>query len=160
MDKILTIKEAIRLTRKLKNDGKTIVLAGGCFDILHIGHLEFLKKAKEKGNILIVLLESDENVKKLKGIKRPFHNQKDRAEILSFISLIDYVVLLPYLKTNEYDDIVIRIKPDSIATTKGDKNRMHKERQAKKIQGVVYDVIPRIKNMSSDRKSTRLNSSH
>lgn len=151
MSKILTVKEAINTSNKLRSKGKRIVLVGGCFDILHMGHIEFLEKAKEKGDILIVLLESDKGVKKLKGVKRPFHSQMNRAKILSFISLINYVVLLPYLQTDEYDEIITKIKPDIIATTKGDENRIHKERQAKKVNGLVFDVIERIKGMSSTR---------
>ena len=60
-----------------------VVLVGGCFDLLHYGHIAFLKEAKKHGDYLIVLLESDENVRRLKGEGRPFHTQKQRKEMLA-----------------------------------------------------------------------------
>lgn len=151
MGKILTVKKAIEISKKLKKENKTIVLVGGCFDILHIGHIQFLKKAKEKADILFVLLESDSAIKKIKGITRPIHIQKERAEILSRIELVDYIVMLPFVPSEAYDDLVISIHPDVIATTHPDLNRHHKERQAKKLEIKVVDVTERIKNASSSR---------
>ena len=64
-----------------------IVLVGGCFDILHLGHVVFLEKAKKEGDVLVVLLESDEKVRFLKGKGRPVHTQSERAEILSALKV-------------------------------------------------------------------------
>lgn len=149
--KILNIKEAIELSKKLKSEGQSIVLAGGCFDILHIGHIKFLQKAKAMGDILIILLESDEAIQKLKGIERPIHSQRNRAEILSFNTLVDYIVLLPPLNSHEYDTIVFELNPTVIATTNPDPNKHYKEKQAKKLGIKVVDVIDRIQNVSSSR---------
>jgi len=66
MKRILTIIEAIKMSKTLRSEGKQIVLAGGCFDILHPGHIAFIEKAKEKGDILIILLESDEKINERK----------------------------------------------------------------------------------------------
>src|SRR3989344_3101733 len=132
MKKILNIKEAISISKKIQIDGKTIVLAGGCFDILHVGHIKFLEQAKKTGDFLFVLLESDESVRNLKGKNRPVNNQNDRAEILASLSYVDYVVILTkILKDKDYDNLVIGIKPNFIAITDEDKNYIHKERQAK-----------------------------
>lgn len=150
MNKILSIEQAIKIAEKLRKQKKSIILAGGCFDILHIGHINFFKKAKQQGNILFVLLESDETISKIKGNNRPINNQKDRAEILAALSVIDYVITIPPLESDQkYDNIVLAIKPDIIATTKGDPNRIHKERQARLAGGKVFDVIEKVSNKST-----------
>jgi len=152
MNKILTIQQAIEVSNKLKAGGKSIVLAGGCFDVLHIGHIDFLNEAKKRGDILFVLLESDEIIRKIKGNNRPINTQVDRARILSALLSVDYVIILPqFTKDKEYDDIVTRIKPDIIATTEGDKNREHKERQARLIGARVVDVVKNISNKSTTK---------
>lgn len=115
----------------MNKKGQTTVLVGGCFDVLHPGHVIFLKKAKKVGDRLIILLESDEKIKKLKGVSRPIHNQKERAIILKALKFVDSVKLLPFMKTNkEYDTLIKKIKPDVIATTKGAAGNLHKERVA------------------------------
>jgi FAD synthetase len=152
MSKILTVKEAIGLSTDLQKQGKTIALVGGCFDILHVGHIRFLQKAKMEGDILIVMLESDANIKKYKGPGRPIHTQADRAEILSALSPVDAVILLPELRNDHaYDEMILALKPAIIATTIGDPNRSHKVRQAKLIQGEVVDVTERVTDASTSR---------
>lgn len=117
----------------LKNSSKKkIVLVGGCFDILHPGHVIFLRKAKQAGDYLVVLLESDKKVNELKGVGRPIHHQRDRALVLRSIKFVDKVVMLPFMKNDQaYDEIIKKIKPDIIATTFGDKNIHHYQRSAK-----------------------------
>jgi len=152
MSKILTTEQAIDLAKTLRKQNKTIVLVGGCFDILHAGHIRFLEKAKEQGGHLFVMLESDGNIKKYKGPSRPINAQKDRAEILNALSCVDTVILLPTLTDNNaYDKMILALKPAIIATTIGDPNRSHKERQANLIHGKVVDVTGRIADASTTR---------
>lgn len=152
MNNILNIEQAIKTAQRLHKQNKSIVLVGGCFDILHVGHIALLEEAKKKGDILFVLLESDETVKNRKGNSRPLQTQEERARILSSLYFVDYVVLLPNRLTDKnYDDLVIGIKPAIIATTKGDLQRKHKERQARLINSVVIDVIEQVPNTSSSR---------
>jgi len=152
MNKILTTDQAIKLTRDLSNKGKIIVLAGGCFDILHIGHIEYLTNAKKQGDVLFVFLESDESIKNIKGQNRPINTQKDRAIILASLEMVDYVIPLPiFKKDKEYDGLVISIKPAIIATTKGDSSKTHKERQAGQIGAKVVDVTEEVNNQSTSR---------
>lgn len=151
MRKILNIKQVTSISKKIKNNGKTIVLVGGCFDILHVGHIKFLEQAKKTGDFLFVLLESDQSVKNLKGKNRPVNIQKDRAEILSSLRHVDYIIsLTKILKDKDYDDLVIGIKPNFIAITDGDKNHMHKKRQAEKI-GAKIISLKRFKDKSTTR---------
>lgn len=148
-EKILTTNQAIEIATKLNKEGKHIVLAGGCFDILHIGHLTFLEKAKEQGDILFLFIESDHTIKQTKGTRRPINTQHDRVKILEHLDLIDY--LIPLSDTPDYDELVIHIKPAIIATTKGDHNRSHKERQAKNVGAKVVDVTNEISNKSTTK---------
>lgn len=150
--KILTIKEAFKIANKIRRQHKSIVLVGGCFDILHTGHIEFLTQAKKQGNVLMVLLESDETIQHVKGGERPINNQSDRSIVLTALSIVNYVILLDHFtKDQEYDDLVKSIKPDIIATTTGDPYRIHKERQAKLVGSRVVDVVHRISHTSTSK---------
>ncbi len=153
MNKILTTKEIAQISTKLHEQNKQIVLAGGCFDLLHIGHIVFLESAKKYGDTLIILLESDETITAIKGPKRPINTQNDRAQILAALAVVDYVVLLdPQMNNNAYDNLVITLKPAIIATTEGDVNRKHKERQAQMVEAKVADVTMPI----TDKSTTKL----
>ena len=150
MSNIINSKKAISISAKLKSEGKTIVLAGGCFDILHIGHIKFLEAAKKRGDVLFILLESDKNVKKIKGNERPINNQKDRALILSALKPVDYVVALKEMKTNsDYDKLILNLKPDIIAATKKSPQIIHNRRQAKLVNAKIALVINRISGKST-----------
>ena len=77
----------------LKSRGKKVVFTNGCFDILHVGHIRYLKKAKKRGDILVIGLNTDRSVAQIKGEKRPIVPEKERAEVLSALEFVDYVVL-------------------------------------------------------------------
>lgn len=135
-----------------RGKGLTTVLVGGCFDVLHPGHVIFLQKAKRCGDRLIVLLESDEKIKKLKGVRRPVYNQKMRALVLKALKSVDRVVLLPFIETpSEYDVIVKKIKPDIIATTLGDPHIHHKKRAAKLVGAKLRYVTKLVGNHSTSK---------
>lgn len=127
----------------------SVVLVGGCFDVFHHGHLHFLQKAKKKGKVLVVALESDQFIRARKK-KTPFHSQKQRAEILSAFTFIDYIVPLAYLKTDaSYEKMVEKLRPSVIAVTRGDPYTSVKKKHAKKIGARVLSVTPHIKKFSS-----------
>lgn len=152
MAEIISSNKTVGLSENLKRQGKSIVLVGGCFDILHPGHTTFLERAKKEGDILIVLLESDQKVKELKGINRPVHTQKERAKVLSALRAVDYIVMLPYMKSDtEYDELVSKIRPDVIAITKCYANIYHHERAAKKIGAKLQTVTKIVDNHSTSR---------
>ena len=79
--------------QQLKEKGNKVVFTNGCFDILHIGHVRYLKASSKCGDVLIVGLNSDSSVKRLKGETRPINNELDRAELLSELGFVDYVVI-------------------------------------------------------------------
>jgi len=140
MARIVNLQE-LKTVFPRENKGK-IVLTGGCFDILHIGHVRFLSEAKRMGDYLVVLLESDKRVKKLKGKNRPVFIQKERAEMLSALESVDLIVLLPTIQNDsDYLNLVMKIKPDIIAVTENDPIIEKKRIQAKRIRGELK-VVP------------------
>lgn len=158
MDKIFTTKQAIGISNKFHEQNKRIVLVGGCFDLLHIGHITFLEEAKKQGDVLAVMLESDETIKKTKGDNRPINSQEIRAKILAALSVVDIVILLDaHMSNTDYAAVVFSIKPAIIATTAGDVNRFYKERYASEIGARVIDVTPQIKDKSTTKLVTLLN---
>jgi len=152
MQSIIELKQITKLSRKLQEKNKKIVLVGGCFDILHTGHVTFLQNAKLKGDRLIVLLEHDEVIKKRKGKDRPIHTQQERAFMLSALRPVDHVILLPSTVSNAlYDQVILALKPAIIATTAGDPNKKHKIRQAKTSGAKVVEVTDYIENQSTSK---------
>ena len=102
-------KNIIPLIKDLKKQGLKIVTTNGCFDILHIGHLRYLKKAKSFGDILVVALNSDSSTKALKGDSRPINNQNDRAELLANLNCVDIVVIFDEISPEK---LLVEIAPD------------------------------------------------
>jgi len=90
MGKILSDRELKKEIEKLKNEGKKVVFTNGCFDILHVGHIRYLKEAKKLGDILIVAINSDSSVKRIKPL-RPINPEQERAEVLSAVEVVDFV---------------------------------------------------------------------
>jgi len=96
MSIIMTLKsweEIEKLSQDIKQKGKKIVFTNGCFDILHYGHVSYLEEAKNLADVLIVGLNSDESVKRLKGSSRPINGQLERAYVLGALKSVDYVVI-------------------------------------------------------------------
>ena len=109
MSKIKTINELKNIVEELKKQNKKIVTTNGVFDILHIGHIRYLKEAKKFGDILIVGINSDLSVKNIKEPQRPINNQDDRAEAMAALEVVDFVVIF-----DEPDPVYLLrvIKPD------------------------------------------------
>jgi D-beta-D-heptose 7-phosphate kinase/D-beta-D-heptose 1-phosphate adenosyltransferase len=95
---------------------KTIVFTNGCFDIIHKGHISYLRESRELGDILIIGLNSDKSIKRLKGSERPLNNQDDRAFVLEAMDFVDYIVIFDQ---DTPLDLINTIKPD-IYTKAGD----------------------------------------
>ncbi|NIM91610.1 MAG: adenylyltransferase/cytidyltransferase family protein [Candidatus Aminicenantes bacterium] len=109
MKKIYALSRLKTLIQTEKNRGKRIVLANGCFDLIHIGHIRYLRKAKQKGDVLVLALNSDSSVHKLKGEGRPILDQRERVEILSAFYLVDYLTIF---SENNVEKILLALKPD------------------------------------------------
>lgn len=90
--KLKTVQELVEIRRKFQSSGKKVVMTNGCFDILHGGHIHLFREAEKQGDVLIVALNDDHSVKRLKGPMRPIFNLNERAEILEAVEYIDYLV--------------------------------------------------------------------
>lgn len=90
---ILATDELLHVTAESRAKGETLVFTNGCFDILHPGHVRYLKQAKEFGDLLLVGINSDRSVRQLKGSFRPIFPQEERAEILAALAAVDYVTI-------------------------------------------------------------------
>jgi rfaE bifunctional protein nucleotidyltransferase chain/domain len=108
-EKIKTREEMKRICNDLKKENKKIVTTNGAFDMIHIGHVRSLRKAKSLGDVLIVGLNSDSSIKKYKSPDRPIISQDDRAEMLASLDCVDYVVIFEELDSREF---LKSIKPD------------------------------------------------
>lgn len=96
-EKIKTKEDLHRIVEDLKKKGKRIVFTNGCFDLLHLGHIRYLEKAKSLGDILVVGVNSDRSVRNLKGPDRPILPDEERAEILSSLGCVDYITVFDEL---------------------------------------------------------------
>ncbi len=127
------------------------VLVGGCFDLLHFGHIQFLTEAKKLGDHLVVALESDENVRRMKGTTRPIHTQAQRRAMLESLSVVDEVIPLLPLKTDaEYAALVTDVHPTVIAITQGDTMEAKKRAHAARINAEIV-IIPKVHTPSTSQ---------
>jgi len=109
---ISKLRSALPLSRILersRSKGRKIVFTNGCFDILHPGHVSYLKRASDMGDILVVGLNSDSSVRAIKGRERPINKERDRAYVLSALSFVDYVTIFG---EDTPERIIKKLKPD------------------------------------------------
>ena len=102
-------RDSAQIFDDLRRENKKIVFTNGCFDIIHAGHVRYLTAAKNFGDILVVGLNTDESVRRLKGNSRPINNQNDRAEVLLGLKAVDYVI---FFGEQTAENLIAEIKPD------------------------------------------------
>ncbi len=143
MSKIISYQKLLLAVKQLRKTGAKIILATGCFDILHFSHRQFLKKAKEQGDILIVGLESDQRVFKLKGIGRPINKWEKRAKALAELKAVDFIFPLPddLHKAVVQKKIIGRIRPDLLAVSSHTKHLENKKKIMEKYKGRLMIVL-------------------
>ena len=109
MSSIKTREEIKKIRTQLKSEGKKVVFTNGVFDLIHSGHVDYLVKAKEMGDVLILALNSDSSVKRIKGNKRPILEQNERAFIVSNLKPVDYVT---FFEEDTPAEIISDLIPD------------------------------------------------
>jgi len=109
MSSATSLSELKKIRSKLKAEGKKVVFTNGVFDLIHAGHVDYLSKAKALGDILVVGLNSDDSVKRIKGDKRPILKQDERAFVLTNLKPVDYVVLF---EEDTPEKLISEIIPD------------------------------------------------
>ena len=134
--KIKDLRELLKIVRKLRAEKKKIVFTNGCFDILNLNHVKHLQHSKTFGDVLIVGLNSDSSIKKIKGEKRPIVPQSDRAEILSALESVDYVIIF---KEKTPDRLIRTIKPD--IHTKGKDYKMKELPEARLVESCGGKIV-------------------
>ena len=144
--KIKLRREIKPIVQNLKTEGNTIIFTNGCFDILHLGHVRYLREAKKLGDILVIGLNSDDSVRSLKGKDRPYISEMERAEILASLECVDYVVIFNELRP---DNLIKIIKPDYHVKGGDYKITQLPERKLVKSIGGKIVVIPPIKGRST-----------
>jgi rfaE bifunctional protein nucleotidyltransferase chain/domain len=109
MGHIVTLDELEALVAAERGAGRSIALANGCFDLLHVGHVRYLQGAAAEADRLVVAINDDESVRALKGEGRPIMNQADRAELIAALRMVDYVVIFP---GRTVGDVLLRLRPE------------------------------------------------
>ena len=154
MGTVIRREEVTELISNLHKMGRTVVTTNGCFDILHVGHVRYLKKTKSFADVLIVLLNSDKSVKSIKGPTRPINNENDRAEILCALSCVDYVVLFD---EDSPRNLLDEMKPD--VYTKGADYTIETlpEADIMKKNGIRVEFISFVEGKSTTNIISKLN---
>lgn len=138
MKRLLALDEMITKVSFLKSSGNVIVSTNGVFDILHLGHCRYLKKAKDLGDFLVVGVNSDSSVKRIKDKDRPVNNENERAEVLTYFEAVDYVFIFDEDNPIEF---IKKLKPD-IHVKGGDyRNKPIIEEETVKSYGGKIELI-------------------
>lgn len=109
MDKHYPLDQLADIVRRERSRGLSIVLANGCFDLIHVGHIRYLQEAKSQGDILVVALNSDTSVRRLKGEGRPILQEEERADILAAFSCVDFVTIFT---EDTVEQVLLTLTPD------------------------------------------------
>lgn len=141
---VITMSELVALRKRLST--KTIVLGTGCFDILHIGHLYFLRDAAMQGDVLVVGVNSDRSVKAIKGPHRPIVGQDERAELVAAFRCVDYVFICD---DTVADDCIYSLKPNVFAIGEESIKAYPSESAASKRVGARVHVVTRTPSPST-----------
>ena len=155
--KIVTLEELARISGRLRGEGKHLVVTNGCFDLLHVGHVRYLKAARELGDALAVGLNGDHSVRELKGPGRPLNKENDRAEVLAALESVDYIVVFEETRATRFLEAA---KP-AIYVKGGDYNPETldaEERTVLEKVGAVVRIVPFEAGYSTSRLIERMNS--
>ena len=155
--RIVTAAELAAVRETMERAGQKLVFTNGCFDLLHAGHVRYLRQARELGDALVVGLNSDGSVRELKGEGRPVNPQEDRAEVLAALGSVDYVVIFDGPRTTE----VIRAVRPHIYAKGGDytvETLDKSERGALEESGAEIRILPLVPGRSTSMVLERMRS--
>jgi len=144
--KIRTRRGLLKIIKDLKAKGKRIVFTNGCFDLLHIGHVRYLEKAKALGDVLVVGVNSDSSVRKLKGPQRPILSEEDRAGILSSLGCVDYITVFSEIDPLE---LITSLRPDVLVKGGDWKKEQTVGKEVVERSGGEVIILPFVKGAST-----------
>jgi len=154
LSRILDRNRLIARVAILRRNGASVVLANGCFDLLHVGHIRYLEGAKQLADVLIVGINSDEQVRVLKGEGRPFVQERERAEIIAALRVVDFATIFAEPTVEE---LIKAIKPDFHAKGTDYTVDTVPEREIVKSYGGRVAIVGDPKNHSSTEMRLNLN---
>lgn len=146
--KILSLEDLAERAKALRAAGKKVVATNGCFDLLHVGHVRYLKAARARGDILVVGLNGDASVRRLKGPGRPINGEKDRAEVLAALESVDLIAIFPEDRATRF---IQSVAPD-VYVKGGDykaETLNSEERAVLEKLGTKIDIVPFEKGYST-----------
>ncbi|MGA9350136.1 MAG: D-glycero-beta-D-manno-heptose 1-phosphate adenylyltransferase [Anaerolineae bacterium] len=146
MSEVVSLGEAVKVREKLRAEGKTVALTNGHFDLLHLGHIDCLQRAKALGDVLIVGLNSDASTRLLKGEKRPIVPQEERAQLLAALQCVDYVIIFEEMTAER---LLAALKPE--VYVKGGDWAIEDLPEAKAVAeyGVRVEILPQVPSRST-----------
>ena len=106
-EKVLSLEKMLGVREGLRAAGKRLVFTNGVFDLLHVGHVRYLRRAKELGDLLVVAINSDRTVRELKGDDRPLTNEDERAEVLAALRMVDYVTVFDDISPRKVISLIL-----------------------------------------------------
>lgn len=145
-DKIKTREEIASISAELKKKGKKVVTTNGCFDIIHIGHIRSFEKAKSFGDVLIVGINSDSSVRKIKGDKRPVVPEDQRAEMLAALEIVGYVSIFDESEPSAFLEAV---KPSVHIKGKDWENKYCPEKEVVERNGGKMEFVDSVSGIST-----------
>jgi len=157
-DKIISVAQASEITNKIQKSNQKVVFTNGCFDLIHPGHVDYLRKAKACGDILIIGLNSDSSIKRLKGKERPINDFYFRSTILAALEFVDYIVKFEddtplFLIKQILPDVLIKGSDYTVDKIVGAKEVLENGGEVKTIEfleGFSSSlIINKIKNLNS-----------
>ena len=155
MSKIVSVKELGVISNEMQAAGKKLVVTNGCFDLLHVGHVRYLRAARKLGDALAVGLNGDESIRALKGKGRPLNKEQDRAEVLAALSSVDYVAIFPDVRATRFLETVrpaVYVKGGDYTTETLDAQ----ERAALEKSGAQIRILPFVEGYSTSSLIERL----
>jgi len=144
--KIKVLDELEEILNRHRKENKKIVFTNGCFDILHVGHIEYLKFSRKQGDVLVIGLNTDRSVREQKGDKRPFVSEDERARLISALEDVDYVILFDDLTPEK---LIRRVKPDVLVKGEDWKEKGVVGREFVESYGGKVILAPLVKDVST-----------
>jgi len=156
-EKILTREELLRRAADHRGRGERIVLANGCFDLLHVGHVRYLQSAKKEGDVLVVAINSDQSTQSLKGLGRPILPEQARARLVAALGPVDYVVLFG---EPDVAALLTELRPDVHAKGTDYTAETVPERETARTLGIRIAIVGDPKRHSTRDLLARVGGSH
>jgi D-glycero-beta-D-manno-heptose 1-phosphate adenylyltransferase len=139
--KVVPLEQIQQRVQELRAGGKKVVATNGCFDLLHVGHIRYLKTARKLGDVLVIGINGDQSVRELKGVGRPLNSEADRAEVVAALASVDLVTVFPEVRATRFLESVA---PD-VYVKGGDYNEdtlNPEERAVLKKIGAKIEIVP------------------